>query len=274
MRAAFVTCVQLGLSCMKEIYALGGELSHAFTLHDDMAVDKSGRVWIDDFCHEHALPLTKLRHVNDGQLVEVVRRKQIDWVFIIGWSQIASAEVIASPLQGVLGMHPTLLPQGRGRASVPWAILKNLRKTGVTLFKLDEGVDTGAVLAQQIVPISADETASNLYALITDAHVSLMRSAWPSLVDGSFVLRAQDDSLATVWPGRKPEDGVILPSMSISEIDRLVRAVTHPYPGAYLDGPSGRTLVWSGSMHEVEGAIPIPACDGTYWATGVEKVLD
>ena len=198
--------------------------------------------------------------------------RRLTWLFIIGWSQIASAEVLVSPRQGVLGMHPTLLPEGRGRASIPWAILKNLRSTGVTLFKLDEGVDTGPILAQQNVPISASETANDLYRSIASAHVSLIRSTWPNLVDGSFTLRPQDQSSATYWPGRKPEDGQILASMSVAEIDRLVRAVTHPYPGAFWDSPKGRIVVWAGSVCEVEAAVPIPACDGTYWATDIVKM--
>jgi len=271
MRAGFVTCVQLGLSCMEAIYALGGELTLAFTLHDHLAVNKSGRVWIDTFCQQHSLRLIKLRHINDGQLVEEVRREKLDWLFVIGWSQIAGAEVLASPRQGVLGMHPTLLPRGRGRASIPWAILKGLGKTGVTLFKLDEGVDTGPIVAQQVVPIALDETATTLYERITDAHVSLITTSWLSLVDGSAVLCPQDEAFASVWPGRTPEDGVIHAAMTVAEIDRLVRAVTHPYPGAYWDSPFGRFVIWAGSMQFVDEATPIAAADGTYWATQVTR---
>lgn len=269
MRAGFVTCVQLGLSCMEAIYALGGELTLAFTLHDQLAVNKSGRVWIDGFCLQHALPLIKLRHINDGQLAEAVRREELDWLFVIGWSQIAGAEVLASPRQGVLGIHPTLLPCGRGRASIPWAILKGLSETGVTLFKLDEGVDTGPIVSQKVVPIAVNENATTLYERIADAHVSLITASWPSLVNGSVVLRPQDEGSATVWPGRTPEEGMIHPSMTVAEIDRLVRAVTHPYPGAYWDGPLGRIVVWAGSTQYVDGATPIPAVDGTYWAIRV-----
>ena len=77
-------------------------------------------------------------------------------------------------------------------------------------------------------------------------------------------MRSQDEALATFWPGRKPEDGEILSSMTVAEIDRLVRAVTHPYPGAFWDSPEGKILVWAGSMYEVEGAISDPASDGFF----------
>ena len=126
MRFGFVTCVQLGLSCIEQIYRLGGKLSIVYTLHDHISVNKSGRVYLDDFCASNNVPLLKLSHINDGQLSTSVRELELDWLFIIGWSQIASDDVLASPTKGVLGMHPSLLPVGRGRASVPWAILKKL----------------------------------------------------------------------------------------------------------------------------------------------------
>jgi len=146
--------------------------------------------------------------------------------------------------QGAIGMHPTLLPQGRGRAAIPWAILKGLDRTGVTMFKLDAGVDSGPVIAQREVAIGPRETATTLYARVEAAHRDLMRVAWANLSAGRVTLTPQDESLATYWPGRMPEDGRLLPTMTVAEADRLVRAVTEPYPGAFIDGPDGRLRVW------------------------------
>ena len=70
-------------------------------------------------------------------------------------------------------MHPTLLPVGRGRAAVPWAILKGLDRTGVTLFKLDEGVDTGDIIGQEMIALSETVTATELYERVNQAHISL-----------------------------------------------------------------------------------------------------
>ena len=61
--------------------------------------------------------------------------------------------------------------------------------------------------------------------------------------------------------------------MTVLEIDRLVRAVTHPYPGAFFDVGNERTVVWAGRMCKVDGALPITALDGTYWATNIQKQL-
>jgi methionyl-tRNA formyltransferase len=209
---------------MEAIYEAGYELDTIFTLKDDMAVGKSGRIFVDEFAQQHGVAVHKLRHVNDADAVEKYRN--LDWLFIIGWSQIAGPEVINAPKNGVLGIHPTLLPEGRGRAAIPWAILKGLTKTGITLFKLDEGVDTGPVLAQIEIPLDDQTTATNLYERVSAAHGDLMREVLPKLRSGKVQLHFQDESKATVWPGRCPEDGEILTAGSVRDAARLVRAVT------------------------------------------------
>ncbi len=269
MRFAFVTCVRIGLDCMEEIYRVGGRLELVLTLKDELARDKSGRVYVDDFCGRHAIPTRKVRTINEAEAVEAIRAAQIDWLFIIGWSQIARSEALAAPRLGVIGMHPTLLPEGRGRAAIPWAILKGLRETGVTMFKLDNGVDTGPILAQARLPIAANETATTLYDRVCEAHRGLIAQAWPTLAANQARAMPQDESRASVWPGRKPEDGVIRPEMTVEHVDRLVRATTRPYPGAFWDAaPQGRIRVWGGapaaSAPAAPGAWRLPLADGAY----------
>lgn len=245
MRVGFITCVQLGLSCMEAIYEAGGRLAFAGTLLDSQAVAKSGRVFVDEFCRSHGVPLAKFRNVNDPDAVDAIRAADLDWLVIIGWSQIARAEVLAVPRLGVLGMHPTLLPVGRGRAAIPWAILLGLKITGVTLFKLDGGVDTGPIVAQVPVPIGPRETATSLYQRVTEAHRTLILHHWPGIASGVLRLTPQDSTQASTWPGRTPEQGALTETMSVDEADRLIRAVTLPYPGAFIDRDGRRLRIWA-----------------------------
>lgn len=245
MKFGFVTCVQLGLSCMEAIYDAGGDLALAVSLTDDKAVSKSGRVFLDQFCRDHDIPLVKSPHVNDDQVVAAITQAEIDWLFIIGWSQIAGAKVLAAPRLGVFGMHPTLLPEGRGRAAIPWAILKNLQKTGVTLFEMDEGVDSGPIALQVEIPIDLNTDATELYKYVDLAHVQVIREAIPKILSGELILREQDNAKATVWPGRKPEEGEIDLAGSVHDAHRLIRAVTRPYPGAFFYQDSVKIVVWS-----------------------------
>lgn len=270
MRFGFVTCVQLGLSCMEAIYAVGGKLDLAVTLRDDQAVSKVGRVYLDAFCGEHGIPLVKSGNVNDAAVIDAVREAGIDWLFIIGWSQIARSELLAAPTRGALGMHPSLLPVGRGRAAIPWAILKGLEETGVTLFKLAEGVDTGEIIDQAVIALRPDTDATELYAAVEAAHVDLMTAAFPRLAADQLKGRAQNDDLATYWPGRTAEDGALDLSGSVHDAERLIRAVTRPYPGAFYVSEGRKIVIWKAVMDgdgpTPDGAPRIDFHDGTLCA--------
>jgi methionyl-tRNA formyltransferase len=280
LRFGFVTCVQLGLSCMETIYQQGGRLEFAGTLQDDQARAKSGRVYLDEFCTRHSVPLTKFRNVNDADAVAAIRAASLDWLFIIGWSQIARRPVLDATRLGVLGMHPSLLPIGRGRAAVPWAILLGLTETGVTLFQLDEGVDTGPIVAQTRIPLEAREVATTLYRKVDLAHRELLAAHWIPLAEGRLSPVPQDHARATVWAGRTPEQGRLDASMPVAMADRLVRAVTRPYPGAFIDMGERRLRVWQAepvtsiASHPAEATGPgltsLPFADGFLWVKECE----
>lgn len=271
MRIAFCTCVQIGLSCIEAIVSDGGKFDLFLTLHDHKAKKKSGRIYLDEIALATGTPLYKLNHINDADVVEVLRQYEIDWLFIIGWSQIASSELIQVPRKGVIGAHPTLLPVGRGRAAVPWAIIKGLDKTGVTFFKMDEGVDTGPILDQYEISLPSDETATTLYSKVNEAHVNLIRQIWPKLQADSIKGEIQDESKASYWEGRTPADGELFWHMGVQNVDRLVRATTHPYPGAYVMEDGKKYIIWSGKMGVHEGKVFIFS-DGKYTATEFELI--
>ncbi|MBQ7955052.1 MAG: methionyl-tRNA formyltransferase [Lachnospiraceae bacterium] len=262
MKIAFTTCVQLGKSCIEEIYKIGGSLDLMITLKDEKAKNKSGRIYLDDLAKEHNVPLLKINHINDKEVLDAIEKYNIDWLFIIGWSQIAGEGVLNAPTYGCIGMHPTLLPKGRGRAAIPWAILKGLDRTGVTMFKLDAGVDTGDIIGQGIIPLDEQTTATELYEKVDEMHISLIRDYWEAVVNNTVELKKQDDSIATEWPGRKPADGEIFATMSMQEAERLVRAVTHPYPGAfYIDG-NQKVIIWKATVQTEPDKNGIKLADG------------
>jgi len=250
MKFAFVTCVQLGLSCIEKIYEIGGQLDLLITLHDYKAVKKSGRIYLDDFAQKHVIPLLKINHVNDDEVKNAIKEYDIDYLFIIGWSQIAGRELLNLPKKGVFGIHPTLLPEGRGRAAIPWAIIKGLKQTGVTLFKLDEGVDTGPIVEQLVISIENRETATTLYEKVNKAHEELVGKVYMDMLYDKVTLKEQDNTKATEWPGRCPADGEILSSMTVEEADRLIRATTHPYPGAFIQIGEDKKVIWKAKISD------------------------
>lgn len=273
MRIAFCTCVQIGLSCIEAIINDGGKFDLLLTLHDNKSKNKSGRIYLDEIASATNTFLYKLNHINDSDVAEVISSHQIDWLFIIGWSQIVSADLLQVPRKGIIGAHPTLLPMGRGRAAVPWAIIKELDKTGVTFFKMDEGVDTGPILDQYEIPLSTQENATDLYAKVNEAHVQLIRQIWPKLKAGSIEGQIQDENQASYWEGRTPSDGELFDYMTLKEVDRLVRATTRPYPGAFkMFDSKKKIIIWNGSLVEKEKSVPLQFSDGLYYVTDFEFI--
>ena len=248
MKFGFVTCVKLGLSCIEEIYKSGLGLDIAITLNDNKAVNKSGRIFLDDFCSKYNIKLHKIDNINDESAIDFINENSIDWLFIIGWSQIANTKILNSCKFGVIGAHPTLLPKGRGRASIPWTILKGISKTGVTFFKLDSGVDTGDIIHQEVINIERNEDAQSLYNKVNLAHINGISKVITNIKYNDFKLIKQDNSLSTYWPARKPKDGEIDLEKSIFEAEVLIRATTKPYPGAYLILKNKKIVIWKAKI--------------------------
>lgn len=276
MKFAFVTCVQIGLSCMEAIYDVNGTLDLIISIPDEKAKKKSGRIYVDDFASKHKIPVIKSNHVNDVAVIEAIKAHDIDWLFIIGWSQIASKEVVETPNIGTIGAHPTLLPIGRGRAAIPWAIIKGLDVTGVSFFKMNEGVDTGLILKQEEVPIQSSETALTLYNKVNTAHEILIKKLFVDLQNNNIEGKIQDESKATYWEGRKPKDGELSLTMTMDQVDRLVRATTKPYPGAFTIRGDKKIIIWKGIMstEKIESNVydEMILKDGFFYATNYEVV--
>ncbi len=248
MRFAFVTCVKVGLECMDAIYKSGFKLDLAITLSDDVSKAKSGRVFIDDFCKSNEIYLVKTQHINSLEILKYIKDFQIDWLFIIGWSQIANEDIIKAPNIGAIGAHPTLLPKGRGRAPIPWTILKGLNETGVTFFKLNEEIDTGSILLQKKIKLQKNESATTLYQKVCKTHSEMMPEIINLIMDNKLKEVKQNHLKSSYWPGRKPSDGLINLKGSVTEAEILIRATTRPYPGAYFFEFNEKIIVWSAKI--------------------------
>jgi methionyl-tRNA formyltransferase len=132
-------------------------------------------------------------------------------------------------------MHGSLLPRFRGRAPVNWAVAKGETKTGATLHRMRSRADTGEIVDQEEVPIGPDDTAIEVQKRVTAAAVRVLARRLEELKAGTAPERPQDESKATRFGRRRPEDGRIDWSRPAREVHDLVRAVAPPYPGAFCE---------------------------------------
>jgi methionyl-tRNA formyltransferase len=182
---------------------------------------------------------------NASEVLQEIRTIVPDYVFVIGWSQICKPAFLEAAGESVIGFHPSPLPRLRGRAVIPWTILLDEKIAGSTLFWMDEGVDTGSILAQRFFHVASDETAGSLYAQHLIVLGELLKEALPRLANGTAAHLPQDERYATWCTRRTAEDGLIDWTQPAAEIWRLVRAAGRPYPGAFTIVPGGyRLILW------------------------------
>jgi methionyl-tRNA formyltransferase len=171
--------------------------------------------------------------VNAPETLAAFRANGADMLFVLGWSQLLSADAIETFPRGVVGSHPSELPDGRGRAPIPWTILEDLRRSAVTLFRMTTGVDDGAILKQTRFDIPNRPTARLLYDMVAVTLARSFADLYTDLATGQVTELSQNIERARWRAKRVPADGWIDFRAEAEAIDRLVRAVSEPFPGAY-----------------------------------------
>jgi len=251
-----ISAARTGYRCLEDLIKQKANIVGVFTLEDKLTENVSGFVPFDEITALNKISLFKIAKISDTENVQRLRELKPNIIFVIGFSQLIPKEILELPSNGCIGMHPTLLPAHRGRAPIPWAIINGLKKTGSTMFYLDEDVDSGQIICQVEYVVDNDETASTLYNKMIKAFVQLMRENFPLLVQGNAPKVKQDKSKASYWAKRTPKDGLIDWNNSAYEIWTLVRATTHPYPGAFTRSNGKKLVIWSADLLEVHKGNP------------------
>jgi len=154
-----------------------------------------------------------------------------DLIVVAAFGQILRENVLNLPEYGCLNVHASLLPRWRGAAPIQAAILHD-EQTGVTIMKMDKGLDTGGILSQQAVFIEDDWNAGNLSDVLAQMGADLLAETLPTYLEGTIQPEPQDDASATYAPRLKKKDGLLDFEQSASFLARKVRAYD-PWPGVY-----------------------------------------
>jgi methionyl-tRNA formyltransferase len=183
-------------------------------------------------------------------LAGVIREHGTDFLLTTGYRRLIPAEVYGLCERGAVGSHFSLLPRYRGFAPLNWAVLNGARRTGVSLFHLAPGMDAGDLVDQAELEVGEDETAAELMERATALFVQVLDRHLPALLMGSAPRRAQDEAEATYTCARVPDDGVIDWNWPARRIHALVRALSHPFPGAWTLHGGRKLFVWQTRLLE------------------------
>jgi methionyl-tRNA formyltransferase len=152
--------------------------------------------------------------------------------------------VIEIPEVATIGMHPTPLPRGRGRAPVAWTLIKGYDQTSLSMFELVEKADAGPIYATHKIDITREDDAHTLNKKIFDAGEVLIRDYYSEIADGTLTPTPQSDTDATWWPKRVPHHGLIEWTRSADDVHNWIRGQTHPYPGAFSYLRDTKVTIW------------------------------
>lgn len=240
MRAVFVGAVEGSLAGLKALCAAGHAPDLVVTLPPDLAHRHSDFADLDAFAAHQGLPVHHTARSDSDETCAAIAALSPDVVLVIGWSQLCSAAFRAIPRLGCIGFHPSPLPRMRGRAVIPWTILRGEVEGGATLFWLGEGADDGDIAAQRLFPLDpATETARSYYDKAVAALCEMLPDLVSRLAAGEVPRCPQDHSRASLCAKRGPEDGRIDWRAPAHQVHRLIRAAGPPYPGAFTPLPGG-----------------------------------
>lgn len=197
---------------------------------------------LEDYCKANKItfwPFTNFKDISNS-----LKDLNPDIGFAVGWYHMIPSYIRDIFSYGVLGIHASLLPELRGGAPLGWSILLNKSETGISLFKLTDGVDDGLICGQKKFSISSTTTVTDLIELCEVASLELIENCLINLKNKDFSFMEQT-GIPTYCLQRIPEDGRILWSQYDSDyVDRLVRATTRPYPGAFTYHKGTLIRIW------------------------------
>jgi methionyl-tRNA formyltransferase/LmbE family N-acetylglucosaminyl deacetylase len=229
------------------------DLVGVFVLDEDGAGSVSGFRTFDDLVEPSVLH--KIDKV--GHHTETIQALRPDLVVVVGFSQIIPRSVLDIPSMGAIGFHTAVLPGRRGASPVIWAILDGLEESGVTMFYMDEGIDTGDVIATETFPIESGDDAADVLRKADDATLHLLNAYLDPILEGTAPRISQDDARSSYTRRRTPTDGEIDWSRPAHEIVRLVRALAPPYPLAHTFGGDGVPVLIEKARAAPELALPV-----------------
>ena len=249
MRIAVIGPTLLTKRCLIELLKQKKDrITALFTLDDSSAKKKCRSVRFDDICSKYKIPLYKVSDINDKKAVEIIRKLSPDVIFELGWSQIITKEILQIPKKGCIGVHASLLPKNRGGASLNWALIKGAKKWGVTLYYLDEDIDKGKIIDQESFSITMKDDIKTVHDKSDMASAELLTRNLDAIRNSTVKPTAQDSKKADYLPRRSPEDGIIDWNKTSLELYNWVRALTHPFPGAFTLYKNKKLFIWKSSL--------------------------
>jgi methionyl-tRNA formyltransferase len=241
---------EMGYACMDALLKMGAPIAALFTHRDDSHEE----IWWQS-CAELAARHGVSVHIDEGvdEMTATIGASKPAVIYSFSYRHLIPEGVLEPAALGAFNLHPSLLPAYRGRAPVNWVLVNGERETGVTLHHMVARADAGDIVGQRAVAIDDSDNALTLYRKLVPLGVELIDELHPKIVAGTAPRRKMEISKGSYFGRRRPEDGRIDWRWPARRIFNLVRAVTHPYPGAFCFVGGRKLLVWEAKIGAENG---------------------
>ncbi|MCX6591985.1 MAG: methionyl-tRNA formyltransferase [Acidobacteria bacterium] len=234
MKLVFLGTPQFAVPTLEACLAAGHQLLAVYTQPDrpkgrGQALAASP---VKEAALAHQLEIRQPVRIRAADQLEPLRALEADAMVVVGYGQIIPQSIIDLPRYGILNVHASLLPKYRGAAPIQWAVANGEASTGVTIMRIDAGLDTGDMLLKAETPISREETAVELGARLAPMGAELLVQALAGLEAGTLVAEPQDPAQATLAPILNKELGEVDWSQPAEVIFNRARGF-QPWPGCY-----------------------------------------
>lgn len=247
MKAIVLAYHSIGCVGIEALLRHGYEIQAVFT-HPD---NPDENIWFEsvaELAAAHDIPVYAPDNINHPLWVERIKEQAPDLIFSFYYRKMVSKKILDIPVSGALNLHGSLLPNYRGRSPINWVLVNGESETGVSLHYMTPRPDDGDIVAQAAIPISGEDTALTLFEKAVEASKELLDEVLPLIEQGTAVRTPQDHSRATYFGGRRPADGRLDWSKTAREVNNLIRAVTHPYPGAFTFKGDQKVFIWQAKI--------------------------
>ena len=233
---------EVGCACLEELFGLGADIAAVFTHEDDPDEEIWFRSVRDIASARGVTPFAGAKPGADA--AQILKDLDVELIFSFYYRAIIPEEVLSLARLGAYNIHGALLPKYRGRACVNWAVLNGETETGATLHVMTKYADRGDIVDREAVPINFEDTALDVFMKVAEASRVIIRRSIGNIEAGNAPRTPQDESLATAFGRRRPEDGVIDWNKRAVEIYNQARALTHPFPGAFTFIDGEKYFIW------------------------------
>ena len=291
-RILFFGYSEVGATCLDLLLERGDNVVALIT-HEDNPREK---IWFRTpaaAARAQGIPVFTPEKVNTPEWTARIAALQPDLILSVYYRNMIAERILALARLGAFNMHGSLLPRYRGRAPINWAVLHGEPRIGMTLHRMVRRADAGAIVDQEGVDLGPRDTAEQAFRKVLPCARRVLARQMDALLAGTAPETPQDESQATYFGGRRPEDGRIAWSQTSTQIFNLVRAVTDPYPGAFTDVGPARLMVWwaepdspatrgrRGAPGEVLATAPLVVATGdgaleltrTSWVSAADRAL-